>query len=110
MKTPSKRAPRKRVSEVAAAPNKVEQLISSTLRALRQAYPTDAWAPGMVLSNLKDGEFYCALHRYPTGYNSRDRVVIGKARAISWESALEQVARDWINGPDALRKLKELVG
>lgn len=80
------------------------ELVVSLLRALKQAFPNDVWAPGIVLSCLKSGQFYAGIHRYPRGEGSK--LVTHKAIAESWESALKQVASEFLNGPEALETLK----
>lgn len=84
-----------------------KELLTTSLAAIRAAYPGDQWSPGITLANLKEGDFYCSMVRYPTGYASK--TVAAKAKGADLESAVRGCMGTWVNGPDAIAKLKGML-
>lgn len=72
---------------------KKPDLITTALRAIRVAYANDDVAPGLVLSMLKEGEWYASICRY----NGPHKIVMYKAKSISIESSIKIVMNQFLN-------------
>jgi len=68
--------------------------MEAVLLALRAAYPNDFITPGLQIASIGDkGEFYCAVHRFPAGVESR--TVVAKGRGPDVASAISACVAIW---------------
>lgn len=99
-------ATKKKVSSTLVSVKKPD-LITASLQATRETWPTDGVSPGLVLSMLKTGEFYASVCRYHPNGNKN---VIYTAKAISIESAVKQVMQQLLNQASVYDTLKKAIG
>lgn len=106
--TPIKKTHAKKATPKATkAVDSFKDLLVTSLQAIRAAYPNDQWSPGLTISHLKEGDFYCSMVRYPKGWG--DKTVATKAKGVDLESAVRGCMSTWVNGPDAIAKLKGML-
>jgi hypothetical protein len=65
------------------------------LASIAKAYPSDNVRPGLVLSDLGDGDTYASVCRYPNGPHAEKRVVV-KARGRDLAQAIRLLTVVWL--------------
>jgi hypothetical protein len=90
-----------------------EQLMDKLTKAITFQYKTDATAPGVTVSSLKTGEYYCSVVRWAGVAKNAKKTVVCKARGTSLDSTLKDLAQQFLNlnqAPrDPVQELGELV-
>lgn len=74
-----------------------EQLINKITKAITFQYKTDATAPGLTVSNLKTGEYYCSIVRWTGSGKSAKKTVVCKARSTSLDESLKELAKQFLS-------------
>lgn len=72
------------------------ELMNKLILAINFKYHDDMVAPGLIISALKKG-YYCSVVRYPEGAAGCNKQVVCKATEKTLESALENVARQFVH-------------
>lgn len=85
---------------------KKPEKIVAALCALRVAFPQDKISPGIILSMLRSGEFYCSIQRYTERFGEL-KIVLYSAKAISWESAFTQVMHQFLDSSEVITTLRK---
>lgn len=68
--------------------------MEEALKELVETYKSDRISPGLQLSWLADkGQFYAAIHRFPSNVESRK--VVAKALAETVDMAVEKAMATW---------------
>ena len=87
-----------------------EIILTRLLAALSEKY-NDVCSPGVIVSQVRQGEYYAAIHRFPHGPDRRE--VLQKAYAETPNLAIWHVANNWLNSikpPDSeLKRLRALL-
>lgn len=92
----------------------VGDIVAGLVKAMRERYPEDETAPGVLISYIAEGNyFYVALKRFGA-YGSGGYNVVVRQGANLFE-VMKDVARSWLQANPANRKtardeLEELVG
>lgn len=68
------------------------------LEALEKFYPDDKTSPGVIVSKLRSGEFYVAIHRYHQAYGEGRQVVMAQKHA-DLKTAIRNLASAWVESP-----------
>lgn len=74
------------------------------LKALRLTFK-DSVAPGIVLSFLNESEWYASICRY----RGSERIIIHSAKAATYQSALKQVFKAFLNSAEVYTALREAI-
>lgn len=61
---------------------------------LREAYPDDPSAPGVMIAQIKGRRFYAAAVRFHRAMGE-EREVVGSARAGDLGEAMRELAKQW---------------
>lgn len=63
------------------------------LKAVGEIFPDDRTRPGLVLSFLKEGEWYASIARYPA---RGEKLIVAKAYANTLEAALIELSKNFL--------------
>jgi hypothetical protein len=90
-----------------------EQLMDKLTKAITFQYKTDATAPGVTVSSLKTGEYYCSIVRWTGVGKTAKKTVVCKARSTSLDGSLKDLAQQFLSlnqtPRDPVQELGELV-
>lgn len=67
-----------------------DELLELLTQAVSFKYPTDAVRPGVIVSSLRNGQFYVAVHRY--GSTVKNKEIVHKATCANLGEALKKVS------------------
>lgn len=91
----------------------LNEVITTTLRAVRLQYAGDPSGAGLVLAELPSGEFYASVCRYRAAYGG-SKEVVARGRGADAEAAIRAAASQWRNRPQdaasALAALDRMLG
>lgn len=73
-----------------------EQLMDKLTRAITFQYKADATAPGVTVSSLKNGEYYCSIVRWAGTGKIAKKTVVCKARSLTLEGGLTMLAQEFM--------------
>lgn len=93
----------------------VQEVIDKLTNAISYKFKDDGTSPGLTISRLKQGQYYCSVVRYPSGAASKkNKVVVCKAEASTLEDAVKGVAVAFLvhadYKPNPIEALAELAG
>lgn len=74
-----------------------EKLIDKLTKAITFQYKTDATAPGLTVSSLKNGEYYCSIVRWTGTGKTAKKTVVCKARSSSLDGSLKDLAQRFLS-------------
>lgn len=74
-----------------------EQLMDKLTKAITFQYKTDATAPGVTVSSLKNGEYYCSIVRWTGVGKTAKKTVVCKARNSSLDGTLKELAQQFMS-------------
>lgn len=78
-------------------PMTTEQLIDKLTKAITFTYKADPTAPGLTVSSLKNGEFYCSVVRWTGTGKTAKKNVVCKARSNSLDGTLKSLAQQFVS-------------
>lgn len=96
--------------------NNVQEVIDKLTNAISYKFKDDGTSPGLTISRLKQGNYYCSVVRYPSGgaASKKNKVVVCKAEASTLEDAVKSVAVAFLvhadYKPNPIEALAELAG
>lgn len=76
--------------------NYVGDLVVKLANAVSFKYKEDKTCPGVTVSRLKNGDYYCSIVRYD-GPFAKEKVLVAKSRAEDLQSALVSVSQTFLN-------------
>jgi len=93
----------------------VQEVIDKLTNAISYKFKDDGTSPGLTISRLKQGQYYCSVIRYPSGGSSlKHKVVVCKAEAGTLDAAVKAVAQAFLihadHKPNPIEELAELTG
>lgn len=74
-----------------------QQLIDKLTKAITYQYKADATAPGLTVSSLKNGEYYCSIVRWTGTGKTAKKSVVCKARNSSLDNTLKELAQQFLS-------------
>lgn len=94
----------------------VQTVIDKLTNAISFKFKEDGTSPGLTISRLKQGNYYCSVVRYPSGgaASKKNKVVVCKAEAGTLDAAVTAVAQAFLvhadHKPNPIEELAELAG
>lgn len=93
----------------------VKEVIDKLTNAISYKFKDDGTSPGLTISRLKQGQYYCSVVRYPAGAASKkNKIVVCKAEAGTLDAAVKAVAQAFLihadYKPNPIETLAELAG
>lgn len=84
-----------------------DELLDLLTQAVSFKYPTDAVRPGVIVSSLRNGSYYVAVHRF--GNTVKNKEIVHKATCISLSEALKKVSVQVVGkqGTNPVDKLRD---
>jgi hypothetical protein len=92
----------------------VQTVIDKLTNAISYKFKDDGTSPGLTISRLKRGQYYCSVVRYPTGgaASKKNKVVVCKAEAGTLDAAVKAVAEAFLihadHKPNPIEELAKL--
>ena len=94
----------------------VQNVIDKLTNAISYKFKDDGTSPGLTISRLKQGNYYCSVVGYPTGgaASKKNKIVVCKAEAGTLDAAVKAVAQAFLvhadHKPNPIEELAELAG
>ena len=94
----------------------IQNVIDKLTSAISYKFKEDGTSPGLTISRLKQGQYYCSVVRYPSGgaASKKNKVVVCKAEAGTLDAAVKAVAQAFLihadHKPNPIEELAELAG
>lgn len=91
-----------------------DELMDKLIKAVSYKYSEDKTAPGIVVSSLKRGQYYCSVVRYSQAFAKGGKQVVCNARGSDLPATLKELANKFLKiaarPKDPVQELGSLIG